>query len=196
MSPLLLVTGFGPFEEVVHNPSAALARALAERPPAGFELRSAILPVSFLRAPRAWDELFETLPRAPGLLLGLGSHKEGGFRLERRARGRLCNTVRVDVDGVVAASASGNQAHELASPLDLERVAAALQAAGAEQVTISEDAGGYVCERVYHHLLQRGREHGVAGLFVHVPPEALLPVREQERILRKALADLAEITPP
>ena len=45
--PLLLVTGFGPYEDVEENPSGRLVERLDLDPPAGVEIAARILPVSF-----------------------------------------------------------------------------------------------------------------------------------------------------
>lgn len=187
-SPLVLVTGFGSFEEVDDNPSAGIARALAATPPPGLEVRSTVLPVSFERAPAAVDALLEELsPRVPDLLLGLGVDSKGtGYRLELHARGRLPGSERVDVDGVVAA-ACGSGGGALRTELDLSHLPAELQLAGAENVRLSENSGGYVCERIYHHLLTRARYLDRPALFVHVPPLEHEPLERQTRVVEAVI---------
>lgn len=192
-APLLLVTGFGAFEKVAENASAALAEALAARPPAGCRVRSAVLPVSFRRAPAAWDALLSGLaPEVPDAILALGVQRETTFRLELRARARLRGTTRVDVDGVVPREGSADGRGELRTELDLEVLRERLRDAGAgEAAVVSRFAGGYVCERTYFHALSRGRELGRPALFLHVPPLRAVPLERQLPIVAELARALA-----
>jgi pyroglutamyl-peptidase len=183
----VLVSGFGPFETFGRNPSGAVAEALAAEPPAGVRVIADILPVSFARAPLTLAEL---LGRAGDqrleLLLGLGVQRKEGFRLERRAGPRLRLVPRPDVDGRSAGEFS-RQEDALETALPLEPVLRALERCGVEEARISEDAGGFVCEWLYHHLLLRARERGARALFVHVPPERFTPLARQIEVVRAVL---------
>ena len=179
--PLVLLSGFGPYEKVVENPSAVLVRALSAAPPAGVEVHSAPeLPVSFDRATAAWDALHgAVLPRRPGLVVAVGAApKEAVLRLESRARGALPGLDRPDVDGVLARD-TGRAGATLTTDLDLAAVRDALSAEGYRELRLSDDAGGYVCERLYHHVLATV---GGSALFLHVPPFAAVPLERQTRL--------------
>ena len=185
MAALVLVTGFGPFPEVAHNCSGPLALALQDHPPPGVEVLSKVLPASFRRAPETYDELLGAAgERRPSLLLALGVHREAGFRLERRARRTLTESERLDVDGTVAREVS-EEGPSLDTPLDLDAVARTMARAGPETFLVSQDAGEYVCERTYRHLLERARELDVPGLFVHVPKERFTPLPRQRELLAR-----------
>lgn len=187
----LLVTGFGPFLGVTHNPSRTIAARLAARPPAGWHVTALELPVSFSRVAPALDEALDRLEGPPDLLLGLGVHRGPYLRLERRAARRPRST-RPDNDGHVAAPAPGGTAEpaEIGAPLEtsfeLEPLLAALARTRAAWPRVSADAGGYVCEATYCELLLRVGERARAALFLHVAPERHLPVALQTR----AVADL------
>jgi pyroglutamyl-peptidase len=188
---LVLVTGFGPFPGRAVNPSREIARLLESEPPAGVRVRAAELPVSFLGAPRAVRELLSELePIAPSLLLGLGVHEGPWFRLERRARGRY-DGIRLDNDGHTAAELRPCVGDDLECGLELAPLAEALRAAGARDVRLSEDAGGYVCEITYHALLSGAAECGARALFLHVPPADVLSAPAQASLVRAMLAELA-----
>jgi len=163
----LLVTGFGPFDDVAFNPSGAIAHALSESPPGGWEVTHAQLPVTFEGAPLAVDDALSSMSVRPDLMLGLGVHRGRSFRLERRAR----------LDG-----------DERVTKFDVRQQALALANAGAGAVMISSDAGKYVCERAYHHQLLRSTELQTRALFLHVPPEHTMPHAEQTAIIRAWLA--------
>ncbi|MFM7296844.1 MAG: hypothetical protein ACKO4Q_06435 [Planctomycetota bacterium] len=182
--PLVLVTGFGPFEDRRHNPSRAVAAALERDPPAGLRVRACELPVSFLAAPREVERFVARHARSrPVLVLGLGVQRKGYFRFERRARGRY-TTRRSDNDGTVGASLGARVGPMLRTTLDLRRLARLLRAAGAADVRISNNAGGYVCERTYHALLASAAKRALPALFLHVPPAKDVPSRTQARLVR------------
>lgn len=183
------LTGFGPFEGVEENPSGALARALDRET----YVHGVELPVTFAGSAEAWDAAFEGLPERPDVLLSLGVHPGPSFRLERRAGAEL-TLDRPGTDGVSGADLSGTMGGgegDLFTSLDLDELEQALRLGGwTGEIERSEDAGKYVCERVYRHVLVRGAEHGIPGLFLHVPPldvasleEQLAPVRSVVRAL-------------
>jgi pyroglutamyl-peptidase len=186
--PLVLVSGFGPFEKVSLNPSGEIARALEAEPPAGLRVASRVLPASFERGPAGWDEFLQSNP-VPALCLALGVAKRPGFRLERYAGPQLKVGPRRDVDGRLGADFS-RRGPRLETGVALSPLLAALRARGLEHVRISNTAGGYVCERVYHHLLLRAAERRVPGLFIHVPPLRFTRLRRQIQVVRWALEHL------
>jgi len=178
-APLVLLSGFGTFEGVEHNPSGAVARALdGADGVVGVEL-----PVTFRGCTTAWEVALEGLrPRRPAILLATGVHPGATFRLERRARAAL-SSQRPDNDGECwspALQASDRGEAELVTGLDLERLARALAERDlAAPVVVSDDAGGYVCERIYRHVLERAAELDCPGLFLHLPPLDTVEVQGQ-----------------
>jgi pyroglutamyl-peptidase len=185
----VVVTGFGPFPGRAVNPSREIARLLENEPPLGVSVLAAELPVSFLGAPRAVRELLEGLGQSPSLLLGLGVHEGPWFRLERRARGRY-DGARLDNDGKTAGELRPIVGDDLECALELAPAAAALRAAGARDVRLSDDAGGYVCEITYHALLSGAAERGARALFLHVPPADVMPPKAQASLVRALLSEL------
>ncbi len=186
--PLLIVTGFGPFEDVVDNPTARLALELERRPPEGLQVHAGVLPVSFERAPDAWDEVLARGPRPPRALLSLGVQKEPDFRIERRARVGT-DGQRTDNDGGVARGARYRVPRDLENDLDLEPLLEAMRAAGA-RAQESGDAGGYLCERIHHRVLAESQARGIPGIFLHTPPEEAFSFEFQFPILQALAARL------
>ena len=174
----LFVTGFGPFPGVERNPSREIARALAVRGlGAEIEVTSAELPVAFHAVAPAIDAALATLSSAPDVILGIGVWGNGNcFRLERRARGSF-DATRVDNDGETGAGI--DLGPERATQYDLERLAEVMRAVGVGEVRLSEDAGRYVCERTYLHLLTRAQELGARAIFLHVPPLEVIDLERQ-----------------
>lgn len=191
MALLAAVTGFGAFERVSANPSAPLARGLERRPPPGWRVVGRELPVSFARGPAELDLFLAGLEPAPDLLLALGVHKRPGFRLELCARGApVTARARRDADGCSSRSAAPEPG-DYRSSLPVADLAQALAARTGERAWCSEDAGGYVCERVYHRLLWRAHERALPALFVHVPPLRHAVLERQERVVHELFALLA-----
>ena len=189
---LAAISGFGAFEKVLENPSGALARRLAEQAPDGWDVRARELPVSFRRGPTAFDELLAGMDRAPDLLFAMGVHKKPGFRIERIARGApVGKPGRSDNDGDAVDDLAAEPG-DFASDLPVERFAEQLGERLGVEAFVSEDAGGYVCERVYHRVLSRAAERTIPGLFLHVPPLKFTDLEGQERALRELFALLRE----
>jgi len=193
MRPLVLVTGFEPFEEHATNPSAAVARGLATAPPAGVDVVAAELPVSYRGVPAALDEALAGLDgRRPALYLGLGVQPRDGFRLEARARVRLTRRGRPDNDGVDAVVATAEREgpdEAWSTRLDAGALALALLELAPEPAGLSWDAGGYVCEFTYGELLARAATHDADALFIHVPLEHCSPVPIQVERIRDVLVE-------
>lgn len=171
MDSPILITGFGPFGDVRENGSQRLVESLAARPPEGLALEFAILPVEFGAVGSALRQRVAAV--APSAIVATGVHRKESLRIERRGR-RLAGQGsdrtdnagrRADDDPLPAGGAD-----EWATTVDLAAALAAADAAGDLHPWISDDAGGYVCERACYHVLEQGAALGVPALFVHVPP--------------------------
>ena len=187
-----LVSGFGPFLGVTHNPSRTIAARLAARPPLGWNVTALELPVSFGRVASALEEALDRLDGPPDLLLGLGVHRGPFLRLERRAA-RRARSLRPDNDGHVAATepgqpgGPGGSTAQLETSLAVEPLLLALGRTAAAWPRLSSDAGGYVCEATYYELLARVGGRARSALFLHVAPERHLPVSLQTRAVTDLL---------
>ncbi len=190
--PHILVTGFGSFLAVQQNPSGLLATTLADDPPAGVQVTARELPVSFDGAPALLARAIEAMEPKPDGLLALGVHHGAGFRLERNARAVL-DSKEPDVDGRHGSDLKALPEGDLTSGLDLEGLRDILVHAGADDARISDGAGGYVCERIFHAVLAHGRRLGIPGLFLHVPSAGRLPTPEQLPIVRDLLVAFASL---
>lgn len=176
----LLITGFGPFLTVTDNPSARLAEALAD-PADGVE--AMVLPVSYSRAPNLLAEAIADLDPAGWIGLGVAGHADG-LRLETLARNRL-SSEHADVDGAVGkgrdVDAGGPPALPTRLPLfDMRR----RLRRGGHAHSVSDDAGGYVCNALFYAGL-RALPVGRPGGFIHIPHVD----RAGFNALRAAMAD-------
>lgn len=187
--PVALVTGFGPFLDVVDNPSARVAGALDGEVVAGHQVIAAVLPVDYREARAALAALAGA--HAPSCVLALGVARGDLVRLERGADNRV-SSERPDATGAVWAGRAltpGGPAR-LRSPLPIARWAEELDSAGL-RVVPSDDAGGYVCNATYHRLLELASDM-IPSLFVHIPSEcAASQVRALADLCRRLLTRLA-----
>jgi pyroglutamyl-peptidase len=190
MSPplLALVTGFGPFVNVEQNPSGELARRLESEPPDGVVVKGAELPVTFAGSAAALREFVGAhAGRAPRVMLSMGVQTKPAFRLERGARARL-DSVKPDNDGVRSEGVAVLGERDLATTFDIEALADCLRSDELDPVRLSDDAGGFVCERTYYELLSLSEELAVPALFLHVPPWDVLAPERQLPHVRALLA--------
>jgi pyroglutamyl-peptidase len=174
----MLATGFEPFGGSGVNPSQLLVEQLAADPPAGLELATAVLPVSYARA---GDALAQAVAAAEPELVVCFGQADGrtGISVERFAL-NVEDAASADNEGVVSAreiDPDGPAAYR--STLPVEAIVAALRDAGIPAAT-SRDAGGFLCNHVFYalmRLLERERPDARGG-FVHVP---LLPEQALDR---------------
>jgi pyroglutamyl-peptidase len=187
----LLVTGFGPFPGAPLNPTEALVCRLDADPPAlGDDVALAIEVV-----PTEYGKLAPTLDRfgrevTPDIAIHFGL---AGMAVVLRLEGRARNAIaagRPDAVGFCPTDAtivSGGADH--ASTLPLERIAAALTAAGIESVP-SDDCGDYLCNAIFYHAVSGivpSYRPAMAG-FVHVPPSDILSPDDLDRAARIILS--------
>lgn len=169
----VLLTGFGPFPGVPVNASAELVRVVVQsaRPafPA-FRFVAAVLPTEWRRAPELVAMLQDRFRPCLALHLGVASG-EPGIRLETGAK-NVCRPS-PDAAGLLPISTSLCIDGPAERPATLENaeIAALLQARGT-RCTISDDAGGYLCNAVLYQSLAsaEARGCGVVG-FVHIPAD-------------------------
>lgn len=146
----LLLTGFEPFRQWTVNSSGEVAAALAGRP----GLVTSVLPVDHQRAAGALGAL--VAQHRPHAILATGLSPGPVRRLELRAR---------------RPEAFDAGAEALWGVWPWAASLAAIRATGAP-ITLSTDAGRYVCETVYWAALTRRRSAtgSLPVAFLHMPP--------------------------
>ena len=170
-----LVTGFEPFGGADVNASQRLVDALAAEPPAGVELATAVLPVSWAHAANELELALELAQ--PQLVVCFGqADGRAQVEVERFALNLDDGTDDAGETRRAEIVAGGPVAYRSALPVDA--IVEALRAAGIP-ATASRDAGGYLCNHVFYALMSvLGGQDGVRGGFVHVP---LLPEQALDR---------------
>ncbi|MEM6674321.1 MAG: hypothetical protein AAF726_15860 [Planctomycetota bacterium] len=192
MTRPLLLTGFEPFVDVDVNPSGEIARRLDGLRIGGgaVQVVGVELPVTFAGGPHAFQAAFESIAAEPLAVVSLGVHRGTPFRLERRARSTFTSE-KPDNEGRLGAEVRLEGPAERVTEFDLAECAAWLRDAGADEVVQSDDAGGFLCERIYRAALDATARIGVPSLFLHVPPVDAVPAEVQAGIVERFLIELA-----
>jgi pyroglutamyl-peptidase len=167
----LLLTGFEPFNHSTVNPSQEVVRRLADDPPAGCELHTAILPVEHQRGPQALLRTLET--SHPDAVVCLGESGRAGLSIERVAINLIDDSIPDNAGERVMdrpAVEGGPTAYFVTLPV--RRMQEAILAAGVP-VDLSLSAGAFLCNQVAYTLLHylatsRPTENIPAG-FIHLP---------------------------
>lgn len=179
-----------PFGGSDDNPSMRVSERLAADPPAGIELFTGLLPVTWSGA---WPALRELLGRdRPDLVLLLGqSGKRPRVTVERFAlnfgQGRI-----PDNDGVSRGPSAlvDDAPLALSATIGVDATIEAMQAAGAPAGS-SHEAGTFLCNAVLYHALLHATPGQRAG-FIHMP---MLPgqagASEAEPTLDAAISERA-----
>ncbi len=189
----VLVTGFVPFNDDPYNASGITAHWLDGQHihalgPRGFVDADVIgegdVPVIGAAAGgdhSAADVVIELIRRhCPDLVVCLGQGEDTNFRVEQRAtdQGDPPADPRRQSPGVayhdprIARGAGYRESY--GATLDAAPMAAAIRAAGGD-ARMSEDAGRYVCEDLFYHVLRYAEENAgdggraLAVGFIHVP---------------------------
>jgi len=168
--PVVLLTGFDPFDGEAMNPSLEIARALDGEIIAGHCVVAAELPTEFARSLRALDALLRK--HQPALVLALGqAGGRSGISLERVAVNLIDARIPDNAgDQPVDVPVLKRAAPAYFSTLPVKAMLAALRAAKIP-AELSQTAGSFVCNQVFYglmHRLARTRRR-VRGGFVHVP---------------------------
>lgn len=180
MAPLVLVTGFGPFAGLRHNPSAFVARDVGRARVPGARLVARVLPVSYAGAEARVVALCKRL--RPDAVLSLGvAIGSPVIRVETTALNRADFRV-ADARGFVAETTPSptGVAARLAT-YDARAVLKALRAAGAP-ATISHHAGTHLCNLTLYHFLAARPPDRPMG-FLHLPlfPEQVVDLLNEQR---------------
>ncbi len=187
--PTVLLTGFGPFPGVPENASARLVRKvvrLARRRFPEFRFVAAVLPTEWRRAPRRIEALHDRYRPILALHFGVASQTQS-IRIETRAE----NGCRASLDAAnllpPAATLCANGPEARHVTIDTGVITDALKARG-WPCTISNDAGGYLCNAILYHSLASAEARGGAKVgFIHIPGDPRLPPLMMEELAAAAI---------
>ncbi|SFV35433.1 pyroglutamyl-peptidase [Hyphomicrobium facile] len=187
--PTILLTGFGPFPGVPMNASGELAHKLARtarRVLPDFCFTVAVLPTEWNRAPRLIANLHERHRPLLALHFGVAGAAKT-IRLETEA----ANFCRAAPDAAGTLPAAAQLAEDgpavRRSSIAAPTIAAALNAKGYPS-SISNDAGGYLCNAVLYHSLAAAEARGDHRVgFVHIPQDLSEPPLDMTAVSAAAL---------
>lgn len=166
-----IVTGFGPFRDVMENPSSWLA----QRSGHPFEL----LEVSFAGVDAFLDQLD---PQSFDRWLMIGVHGAATkFHLECVGKNYVGNGA--DVMGCVAGPGSIDPSYSPQLHADFW-----LGIEDCDDWEITTDAGGYLCNYLFFRGLQKFSDKKIG--FLHVPRQEVVPLEMQEVWLRELQSQL------
>ena len=195
--PIVLVTGFDPFDGETVNPSWQAAQALHGLQVAGHAVVAAQLPTEFGRSLPVLESLLARHRPVLAVCCGQAGGR-GAISLERVAiniqDARIADNAGArPVDEPVSADPQAPAAYFTSLPV--KAMLRALQDAGIP-AEVSQTAGTFVCNHVFyglmHALHSRSDLHGVRGGFMHVPwlpgqGQPSLPLEAMTRGTRAAL---------
>lgn len=168
--PVVLLTGFEPFDGETVNPSAEVVRVLDRECVGGHRVVGAVLPVAFAATLPLLEDLIER--HRPVLAIALG---QAGGRSEISIERIAINLVDAripDADGLQPVDAAVIEGAPFAcsTQLPAKAIALHLRALGIP-AALSLSAGSYVCNQVFFALVQSlgARLPGARGGFVHLP---------------------------
>lgn len=173
-SSKILLTGFGPFPGVDVNASATLVQALSGAAHTQFrdaQIHSTVLPVDWRLTKTALREAYAHANPTIALHFGVAQNCSG-FRIETRAA-NACSA-RPDELGLLPLSHAlidGGEPFRHAT-FPARKIVTRLTGLGLP-ATLSDDAGGYLCNAALYHAL----EPELAALtgFIHVPVDLSRP---------------------
>lgn len=198
--PRVLLTGFGSFPGVAHNVSGELVIALATEAQNFFseiDIHTALLPTEWSDGPMHALALQDSV--APDLILHFGVAQGcEGFRIETRAV-NACRLI-PDAAQLLPASPQLNTAGApfYSTTIPTDAIIARLSALSLP-VSVSDDAGGYLCNAVFYQSLETARATNVSRQigFIHLPVDLSGPpltlaqaVTGALEILKVCLADI------
>lgn len=173
MSKRILITGFGPFQDIAENPCTALINSLStifKGSVKGHQIEFMHLDTSYHKGLKAFKAKLESY--APDLTLCFGVHGGAdGFRLERVARNQA-NIEKHDWRGytpilpILEQQGTG----QYLSTLPLKPMQDAL-IKNSIDASITEDAGSYLCNAAFYYLMRHIETTNpyAQGGFIHIP---------------------------
>lgn len=164
----VLVSGFEPFGGYAHNPTERMVEALRRDGllPEGVTLEAVTVPVTYFES---WEVLRGYIERfRPDVVLAFGfAPSSHAVRIETLAHnhdaGYADNANRTHRGKIVTDGVANYP-----SGLPVDDLIASLTRQGFS-VQTSENAGGYLCNHLFYHLMHYTTHHPMRAGFIHIP---------------------------
>lgn len=183
----ILLTGFEPFDGSPVNPSEQVVRVLAQHPPDGIILSTAILPVDHQRGPQALLQALDDAQPEAAICLG-EARKRAAISIERLAVNLLDFRI-PDSQGVqiIDEPIRKNGPAAYFTTLQVRMLLQRLQDAGIP-AELSLSAGAYLCNQILYNLLDHLHQQSksIPAGFIHLPA---LP--EQAALEKQVIASMS-----
>lgn len=191
----ILLTGFEPFGGAPLNPSGDVVRALHGQTIQGGFVTGRVLPVVWDEAPRLLRAWLEEI--RPHVAIALGMARDS-IAIETRATNRR-HPDRRDNLGALPVPARAQPTTNFSTALPVDALVRVLSEDG--PVEVSEDAGGFLCEEVFHALmsartrvLAEARWPLLRAGFIHVPNDRFIVGDKERQHLEKRIRRAIEVT--
>lgn len=167
--PVLLMSGFGPFDSFEINASYEALLALDHEIVAGYDIRILELPVIW---DESWDLLLDDIDYySPDIIISTGVSGTDKMRYETTAKNKQWGTdnngIQRNDDPIIAGAPE-----TLSTGLPVQEMADAVEAAG-YPTKISNNAGTFLCNFIFYNVMYyvtyEVPDTYIAG-FIHVPP--------------------------
>lgn len=161
----ILITGFGPFDRFLFNPSEVIAKALAEE---NEDVRSVTLPVVFGEGRK--DLLSALKEHEPDVVISLGLNGNISYIALEEIALNISSTEVPDNSGKLVIDEPVSEGNELAlrSSLPIRMIMEDLRKNGIP-ARLSYSAGTYLCNEVFYTLMEWCLSNDKIGGFVHIP---------------------------
>ena len=187
----LLLTGFGTFSNFKRNISQQVVELISAEEVFDFKISTTILAVDETGSREVSDriesgEKFDTI-----LHLGF-SENANEILLERYARNNFHMKI-ADNSGRLLTSGKISPGHAILET-KVPRNFIDNYLTGYSKIRWNEDAGGFVCNETYYRsLLASSEMHQPVVLFIHLPSEKILSLKEQSGIITLICKSLNQI---
>jgi len=158
----VIVAGFGAFDGIVDNPSAAIADALDGCVLGNISVFGREMPVSYSRSVEVCRMWLESTQAVAIVGIGVAMSRER-VTVERTARLPIA-TDHEDVDGQTDPGCAVDSPMTLTSTMPVNSMAQVLGA------VVGDDAGNFVCNGWFYKALE---QFEVDVGFIHIPPNGL-----------------------
>lgn len=188
--PTVVLTGFGPFPGIPVNASALIVRKLAplaRRAFPGGRFVVTVLPTEWRRAPELIANLHARYRPVLALHFGVAAGTRA-LRLETMAE-NVCRAIPDAAALLPLAATLSTEPGARRATIDIPAIAHALNAHNIP-CSISNDAGGYLCNAVLYQSLARARADCKVG-FIHIPADLSEPPLDLNGTAQAALIIIA-----
>ena len=196
--PSLLLTGFQPWDGLSTNPSWEHVKRYRAPLDVDWTVQRLELPVDWQEAPAVLDRAVEEAKPLRAVLLTGVARGASEIRIEFFAQNsrnlQLPDaTGRPPESGIVVPDGPPTYC----ATLPVHEIVDAWHDEGIRG-EISLDAGAYLCNAVFYHLMHRFAEDRYQPMigFLHVPEEGVLPVAEVQRALSLAISVIMQAPEP